>query len=60
MVIARDFIDSFNGRGRILGQESVREMMKPVENFPWVGLGLFKYGEDTIVSKGWGRTGSVC
>lgn len=57
MVIARDFIDSFNGRGRILGQESVREMMKPVENFPWVGLGLFKYGEDTIVSKGWGENG---
>ena len=24
---------------------------------PWVGLGLFRYGDDVIVSKGWGENG---
>lgn len=57
LTIARDFADSFRGCGRILCRESVQEMIKPVENFPWVGLGLFKYGEDGIVSKGWGENG---
>lgn len=57
MTIARDFIASVNGHGHILCQKSAREMMKSPENFPWVGLGLFKQGEDVIVSKGWGENG---
>lgn len=57
MTIARDFAASMDGHGRILCQESVREMMKSPEKFPWVGLGLFKQGEDAIVSKGWGENG---
>ena len=32
-------------------------MMKFPERIPWVGLGLFKQGEDIIVSKGWGENG---
>lgn len=57
MAIARDFAASVNGHGSILCQESVREMMKSPEGIPWVGLGLFKQGEDIIVSKGWGENG---
>lgn len=57
MAIARDFAASINGHGSILCQESVREMMKSPEKIPWVGLGLFKQGEDIIVSKGWGENG---
>ncbi|MBP5167836.1 MAG: hypothetical protein ILP14_01340, partial [Oscillospiraceae bacterium] len=37
--------------------DSAREIIKPVEHFPWVGLGIFLDGEDTPVSKGWGENG---
>lgn len=57
LTIARDFAASINGHGRILSQKSVREMMKSPKKFSWVGLGLFKQGEDIIVSKGWGEDG---
>ena len=57
LIIAKDFLASLNGEGRILSEQSVREMIRPVEQFPWVGLGLFLYGEDTLVSKGWGENG---
>lgn len=57
LTIARDFAASIKGHGRVLGQESAREMMKSPEKFPWVGLGLFRQGEGTVVSKGWGENG---
>lgn len=57
MAIAKDFAASLRGYGGILCQESAREMIKSPEKFPWVGLGLFKQGEDVIVSKGWGEDG---
>ena len=28
-----------------------------MENYPWVGLGVFLDGEDTVISKGWGENG---
>lgn len=57
LAIGRDFAASIKEHGRVLGQESAREMMKSSEKFPWVGLGLFQQGEGTIVSKGWGENG---
>lgn len=57
LTIAKDFVDSLRGHGRILCQDSAREMTKSPENFPWAGLGLFRQGEDVIVSKGWGENG---
>lgn len=55
--IAKDFLDSFHGHGRVLCQACAREMTRPPADFPWVGLGLFRQGEDVIVSKGWGENG---
>ena len=41
----------------ILSSVSAREMIKPTENFSWVGLGIFRRGDDTLVSQGWGENG---
>ena len=35
----------------------VQEMAKPVDKFPWTGLGVFMGGEDVLVSQGWGENG---
>ncbi len=55
--IASDFAASMDGCGKILSKDSVTEMIKPAFNMPWVGLGLFRYGDDVIISKGWGENG---
>ncbi len=57
MVIAKGFIEAVNGRSILLDRESAQEMIRPTENFPWVGLGLFLRGDDTLVSQGWGENG---
>ncbi|MCR5249750.1 MAG: serine hydrolase [Lachnospiraceae bacterium] len=57
MKIAKEFIEAVNGRGSLLRRESAREMIRPAENFSWVGLGLFLRGDDTLVSQGWGENG---
>ncbi|MCR5735282.1 MAG: serine hydrolase [Lachnospiraceae bacterium] len=57
MMIAKEFIEAVNGRGSLLRKESAREMIKPAENFSWVGLGLFLRDDDTLVSQGWGENG---
>ena len=57
MAIAEAFIEAVNGRSSILSSVSAREMIKPTENFSWVGLGIFRRGDDTIVSQGWGENG---
>ena len=57
MTIAVAFVEAVNGRGSFLRSESAREMIKPTENFSWVGLGIFRRGDDTLVSQGWGENG---
>lgn len=57
MMIAEAFVAALKGNGTLLGEQSVREMIRPVKEFPWTGLGIFLYGEDTLVSKGWGENG---
>lgn len=57
MAIAEAFIEAVNGRSSILSSASAREMIKPTENFSWVGLGIFRRGDDTLVSQGWGENG---
>ena len=53
--------ESFYGLRRkqefVLRRESAQEMIRPAENFSWVGLGLFLRGDDTLVSQGWGENG---
>ena len=42
----------FNGKSCLLKEESAREMVKPIENFTWTGLGVFMGGENEIKSQG--------
>jgi CubicO group peptidase (beta-lactamase class C family) len=57
LAIAKAFIEAYHGRSTFLQEASAREMTKPVEKFPWTGLGLFFAGEDTLMSQGWGENG---
>ena len=57
LVIGAEFIKALNGNSSMLQKETAQEMIKPVENFTWTGLGIFLNGEDTLVSKGWGENG---
>lgn len=57
LTLAGEFIRALNGKSTFLQADSAREIIKPVEHFPWVGLGIFLDGEDTPVSKGWGENG---
>lgn len=57
LVIAKEFLEAYNGRSGFLQQKTVREMVKPAEKFPWAGLGLFIGENDTLISQGWGENG---
>lgn len=57
LVIAEEFMKAYNGKSGFLQQKTVQEMVKPVEKFPWTGLGLFIGENDTLVSQGWGENG---
>ena len=55
--IAKEFVSSFNGRSDFLQEKSARDMAKPVDKFPWTGLGVFVNGEDMLMTQGWGENG---
>ena len=57
VIIAKEFMEAYDGRSSFLQQRTVREMVKPAEKFPWVGLGLFIGENDTLISQGWGENG---
>ncbi len=57
LIIAREFMKAYAGRSSFLQKDTVREMVKPVEKFPWTGLGLFIGENDTLISRGWGENG---
>ena len=57
LIIAREFMEAYHGRSGFLKQKTVREMVKPVEKFPWTGLGLSVKENDTLISRGWGENG---
>lgn len=55
--IAREFFAALHGQSSFLTLSSAKTMAIPVERFPWMGLGLFITGEDTLMSQGWGENG---
>ena len=57
LVIAKEFMKAYDGGSGFLQPKTVREMVKPVEKFPWTGLGLFIGENDTLISRGWGENG---
>jgi len=57
LIIAREFMEAYDGRSGFLQQKTVREMVKPAEEFPWTGLGLFIGENNTLISRGWGENG---
>ena len=56
-MLAKEFIRALHGESTLLQQKAAQEMAKPVDRFPWTGLGLFQNGDDTLVSQGWGENG---
>ena len=60
--IAKAFIDAVKGCSSLLRKESAQEMIRPAEDFSWVGLGLFlrddksrsRCGSDSV------RSGTAC
>ena len=57
LIIAKEFVAAFHGRSELLQEKSAREIAKPVDKFPWTGLGVFVNGEHTLMSQGWGEAG---
>ena len=57
MTLATEFFHDLNGKSMFLKADSAKEIIKPVEGFPWTGLGIFLNGKDILVSKGWGENG---
>ena len=57
LLIAGEFMKAYDGRSGFLQKKTVQEMVKPVEKFPWTGLGLFIGEDDTLISRGWGENG---
>ena len=57
LAIAKEFIAALHGESPLLQSASARNMVKPVKDFPWTGLGLFTGGKDMLVSQGWGENG---
>jgi len=57
LIIAAEFIKALNGNSSLLQNETALEVIKPVENFTWIGLGIFLNGDNTLVSNGWGENG---
>ena len=57
LILAGEFAMACNGKSLLLEKKSALEMVKPVEQFPWTGLGVFMGGENEIVSRGWGESG---
>ena len=57
LVIAKEFTKACNGEGSLLKADSALKMTAPSERFPWVGLGIFMDGENTLSISGWGENG---
>ena len=41
----------------IFCRKNQREMAKPVDKFPWTGLGVFIAEDDVLMTQGWGENG---
>ena len=57
LMIAKAFVDAFNGRSCFLQEGTARALAKPNDKFPWTGLGVFICGEDMLMTQGWGESG---
>lgn len=57
LVIADEFVKACKGSSFLLSKESALEIVRPLKNFSWTGLGVFMGGENEIVSRGWGENG---
>lgn len=55
--IGKEFVAALHGGSDFLQEKSAQEMAKPVDKFPWTGLGLFISGKDMLLTQGWGECG---
>ena len=54
-----EFVKTYHGESPFLQAESAREIAKPLEKFPWTGLGVFTAGEANLVPGDGAKTGSA-
>ena len=57
LMIAKTFVEAFNGRNSFLQEKTAREMAKSVDRFPWTGLGVFVGADNMLMTQGWGEHG---
>ena len=57
LVITEEFTKACNGESALLQARSALEMATPSDRYPWVGLGIFMDGENTLSISGWGENG---
>ena len=57
LAMGREFVAALQGKSEFLLEKSAREMAKPVDRFPWTGLGVFTGGADALMTQGWGENG---
>ena len=55
--LAKEIIMALHCESSFLQEKTAQEMTRPVDRFPWTGLGLFLKGKDTLISQGWGENG---
>ncbi len=56
LILANEFIDSMNNKGRLLPKNYIMQMLVPQNRkFGWVGMGTFFEQDHGFVSKGWGE-----
>ena len=55
--IAKAFLAAYHGSSTFLTAASAQDIAAPAERFPWTGLGVFRRGEDVLLSQGWGENG---
>lgn len=53
VIIAKEFFKSINGKSDFLSYEAANLMIKPLEKFPGVGLGLFISEDNILITQGW-------
>lgn len=56
-MLGTEFTCALHGKSALLREASAREMAKPADKYPWVGLGLFLSGDSVLVSNGWSENG---
>ena len=57
LTLTAEFVAAYHGTSAFLTVDSARAIAAPAEKFPWTGHGVFREGDDILLSQGWGEDG---